>query len=1386
MSLGSIVLLTVVWLAMSKVLTCESLRNSGSHRGRHKYKRRQLYSGGNIGDLRLHRDDLPLQHDPSLLLMDDDNEAATDDSTFELDKPLPIDQVAVPVGGKAYLPCDTRNQDPRKYKVSSGFFMVMWFKEQKENNPEDQSYGQAAPSSSSILSTSGEPIFTYDTRQTSAKVPNPPRWWSSPMGFGDRAYFHTLNSEQLQSDQDTVDHLTVDRAMATDTGIYRCRIDFLQAPTRNRLVNLTVIVAPERPTIYFEYGNSIGGDRPENYQQNSGNVIVVDEGSLTVTLVCRVVGGWPRPRLTWYHENAVLHSPYQLVIDDNHSRGYRKKPNNGSTTAGVTVNRLVLTNLTRWHPIMSQRQQTLGTARLTCQASNSILYSVSRPSAIAVNGNLPPPATTEHTFIRLNLKPTEVQIISIKGYANHLKSNESHVIEKNEVFASEDTVGHKKYTIRADRVYQAECRSKGSRPLATIEWYLLKKNQRFNVGQSINSTRTMDASSLMVLLGEKRGGATANLESTISGVVETHQTPEIVTDKDELVVTTSILSFILWGPKSAVINENDDNESTLVCHAYNPVIKTFDRHYVETKITLDAQYPPIVELRFGNRMLDTGRIGPGDDVYFECAARANPSTTIRYSWYHNGVRLTQETEKRRTDDGEKRGEKRNSRLAGRVIQYSQLGSLVLQSVNTAAAGKYSCQATNGIDGDTNENRTTSNTVRLYVKHVPVCQHREDIYIITKKTDAVTGPVIRCRAGHGHPPTIEYHWKFYPEQSEPETRHRGPLESNEMTLTGRSIRELDSLLTESAVQGSDGGISYAFTTSTPVLKSYLSVVSAAASAFSSAVRPNFLHGRLECRAVNTMGIQNKPCVYRITDKTMINQGSKDLQEITDCRSISKKELSNEDSNSTLTYPCGAKVEGIVTSTNRRTRFCITCSLNTSSLQYHQQRPNYVLQLFKSTPGDAPATVVIAFNVTGVTITENNNGNGRTIISAQDDDDYYSDPEEEDDVVDSNKGDYNLDTKNAVQRVVFVIDDSVEPGIYRGRIYNGYGGTISAVIKGMINVAAVPFNDINDNDSSNYIIDDIGDKTDESALGYAWRRVTVALVDAFSLVLPPSAAGPEPDWDEDRARPPHKRWRATSAALTAVLVAVVAALSCGICGVVAILYRRQNYGHRRGDRGHVAYGLGCDGGGVDSADGDDAQEGTGKTVIVGRLKATDAAPPATDVDGARQQHHNQQQQQQRLLQQRQQQQQQQQRQRQLQQQQQQQQRQRRLQQTPIAASDDARSGACTPLLHVQPLSRRVQYASRPEAAGRPLSATFPVSYAPDDDYDDDDYDATALRLRATDTSTVNCNAATVDRRDDGRGPDVVMSTATTLHLADTVEELNRLLDYFENEDLSYVRS
>lgn len=144
--------------------------------------------------------------------------------------------------------------------------------------------------------------------------------------------------------------------------------------------------------------------------------------------------------------------------------------------------------------------------------------------------------------------------------------------------------------------------------------------------------------------------------------------------------------------------------------------------------------------------------------------------------------------------------------------------------------------------------------------VPVCQHREDMVIIKKKTDTVTGPTIRCRAGRGHPPTIEYQWRFYPEPSAgPET-----LDADAMAFAGRTVRQLDTLLTDAAVApGGDAGVSYKFTTSTPVLKSYVSAVAAAASASSNAVLSDFLHGRLECRAVNPMGVQLKPCVYRIT-------------------------------------------------------------------------------------------------------------------------------------------------------------------------------------------------------------------------------------------------------------------------------------------------------------------------------------------------------------------------------------------------------------------------------------------------------------------------------------------------------------------------------------------
>ena len=56
--------------------------------------------------------------------------------------------------------------------------------------------------------------------------------WSAPNAFGTRAYFRTAT---------TPAELMVDDLQIQDEGVYRCRVDFRNSPTRNLKINLTVI-----------------------------------------------------------------------------------------------------------------------------------------------------------------------------------------------------------------------------------------------------------------------------------------------------------------------------------------------------------------------------------------------------------------------------------------------------------------------------------------------------------------------------------------------------------------------------------------------------------------------------------------------------------------------------------------------------------------------------------------------------------------------------------------------------------------------------------------------------------------------------------------------------------------------------------------------------------------------------------------------------------------------------------------------------------------------------------------------------------------------------------------------------------------------------------------
>ena len=72
-------------------------------------------------------------------------------------------------------------------------------------------------------------VISYDARDSEWK--NGARW-SDELQFGGRAYFDLSSSPAV---------LRVQDFQADEGGVYRCRVDYKSAPTRNSLVNISVI-----------------------------------------------------------------------------------------------------------------------------------------------------------------------------------------------------------------------------------------------------------------------------------------------------------------------------------------------------------------------------------------------------------------------------------------------------------------------------------------------------------------------------------------------------------------------------------------------------------------------------------------------------------------------------------------------------------------------------------------------------------------------------------------------------------------------------------------------------------------------------------------------------------------------------------------------------------------------------------------------------------------------------------------------------------------------------------------------------------------------------------------------------------------------------------------
>ncbi|XP_021945130.1 nephrin isoform X2 [Folsomia candida] len=249
-----------------------------------------------------------------LLLTTRDGECSIGDEILEADKPIPIEHVEGVLGSRGKLPCDVR-VPTRTDKLH----MVLWFRDKD-----------------------AEPIYRYDVREkllTDAKR-------SSVLG--ERLYFQTMSDPA---------HLSIQDLQAKDEGIYRCRVDFKNTPTRNLKINLTIIVPPETPVIV----NDANGILASNNQVGPYN-----EGS-PLRLTCEVSGGQPRPTLKWWLNEEMIGGAWVERND------------------GVIVNTLTHPNLQR---------KNLG-SKFVCQASNT---------------NLQPPKSAS-VIVNLNLRPLSVSIL---------------------------------------------------------------------------------------------------------------------------------------------------------------------------------------------------------------------------------------------------------------------------------------------------------------------------------------------------------------------------------------------------------------------------------------------------------------------------------------------------------------------------------------------------------------------------------------------------------------------------------------------------------------------------------------------------------------------------------------------------------------------------------------------------------------------------------------------------------------------------------------------------------------------------------------------------------------------------------------------------------------
>ncbi|XP_021920840.1 carcinoembryonic antigen-related cell adhesion molecule 1-like [Zootermopsis nevadensis] len=199
------------------------------------------------------------------------------------------------LGRSVTLPCDIE-PTTREDRV----YMVLWFRD-----------------------NAGKPLYSFDVR---GRPFTKALYWSDNNAFGPRAYFVTGSNPA---------GLTLESVQLDDQGIYRCRVDFKNSPTRNFQINLTVIVPPHQLLIFQNSGRDV----------STPVVGPLTEGS-DLVLTCEVRGGNPIPTVSWFVNDKLVDGILETSVQP-----------------VIVVNRLEVSRVTREHLNTTYK----------CQASNTKL-----------------------------------------------------------------------------------------------------------------------------------------------------------------------------------------------------------------------------------------------------------------------------------------------------------------------------------------------------------------------------------------------------------------------------------------------------------------------------------------------------------------------------------------------------------------------------------------------------------------------------------------------------------------------------------------------------------------------------------------------------------------------------------------------------------------------------------------------------------------------------------------------------------------------------------------------------------------------------------------------------------------------------------------------------